>query len=196
MRLRRLTLVVAGLVFGFFIWVLSPTVIVPPARPVAPVIVYVVKYGIHSRLVLPDRQRGLIQYAYGDWNYFALSQQDWNDALAALLIPTPGTLGRRQFINFDQLRGTFRQPDDAILSFAVAGAKVKQLLKSLNHRYYRHIQTQIENPQNRLTLVQDDHNYTLLHNSNHQLVMWLEDLECQVHGFVTFARFQVKAHKN
>lgn len=197
MRLRRLTiLVMAGLVSVFLIWVLSPTVIIPPTKPVTPVVVYVVKLGFHSRLVLPNRRGGLIQYAYGDWNYFGLNQQDWHDGLAALLIPTPGTLGRRQFNNFGQLQQLVEQPDDAILSFAVAEVKIGQLLQILNDRYQRHIETQVINPQSQLALVQDDRNYTLLHNSNHELVMWLKVLDCQVQGFTTLAKFQVKSRED
>lgn len=193
MRLCRIAiLILVGLILVLMSGVFSPKVIIPPANPIAPVTVYVVEHSIHSRLVLPDRNGELIQYAYGDWNYFALNQQDWGDTLAALLIPTQGALGRRKFSNVDQLRQTSDHEDSTILSFEVAGANVINLLKSLNERFNRNINTSVENPLTQLTLVKDNQDYTLLYNSNHQLVRWLKDLECRVEGFVMLPNFKVK----
>jgi len=195
MRLRRIAILfLLGLVSVLVLWVLSPTVIVPPAAVADPVTVYVVDVGLHARLVLPDHNGGLIQYAYGDWNYFALNQQDLSDGLAALLIPTQGTLGRRKFSNVAELEQWVG--DETLLSFAVVGTKAEQLLDSLNARFNRHIDTRVENQVTGLTLVQDDLDYTLFHNSNHELVVWLEELDCRVEGFVLLSNFQVKSPKD
>ena len=67
-----------------------------------------------------------------------------------------------------------------------------QLLKSLNKRFNQNIDTRIVNPRNNLAFVQDDQDYTVFHNSNHELVNWLEELNCQVEGFVTLPNFKVK----
>jgi hypothetical protein len=195
---RRIALFILVVVASALLaWVSSPTIIVPPANPVAPVTTYVVDQGYHSSLLLPDRDRRYMQYAYGDWHYFALNQQDWSNAAAALLMPTPGTLGRQEFSDIDN----FRQRVDpnrnqTILKFEVAEAKVTQLLKVLNERFNRHINTRVENSRNGLSFVQDDQDYTLLHNSNHELVVWLEDLDCEVRGFVMLPNFQVKYPEN
>ena len=195
---RRIALfLVAVLTCVFLIWVSSPTVIVPPANPTNSVTVYVVDHGYHSRLVLPDRESGYIQYAYGDWNYFALNQQSWSDAAAALLIPTQGTFGRRKFSNIDNIRRIVDpNRDKTILNFEVAGAKAAQLLKALNERFNRNINTRVENPLNGLSFVQDDQDYSLFHNSNHELVAWLKDLDCEVTGFVMLPNFQVKSSED
>ncbi|MDH6076741.1 DUF2459 domain-containing protein [Chrysosporum ovalisporum FSS-45] len=168
----------------------SPTAIIPPANPEEPVTVYVLDLGLHSRLVLPDNQ-GLIQYAYGDWRYFAFNQQDSATGIAALLIPTQGTLGRRKYENFAQLQQAMNT-DVTILNFAVATAKVTQLKKSLDKRFNQNIETKIFNPVNQMNFVQDELNYTLYHNSNHELVVWLKNLDCRVNGFVLVANFQVQ----
>jgi hypothetical protein len=192
MRLRRIAILfLLGLVSVLVLWVLSPTVIVPPAAVTDPVTVYVVDVGLHSRLVLPDRNGGLIQYAYGDWNFFALNQQDLSDALVALLIPTQGTLGRRRFSNVAELQQW--AGGETILNFAVAGTKAVQLLDSLNARFNRHIDTRVENQVTGLTFVHDDLDYTLLHNSNHEVVVWLEELDCRVKGFVMLPKFQLES---
>jgi hypothetical protein len=195
MGLRRIAILfLVGFASVSLIWVLSPTVIVPPTDPAAPVTAYVVDQGFHAGLVLPDRNGGLIQYAYGDWNYFALNQQDLSDGLAALLIPTQGTLGRRRFSNVAELEQWVG--DETLLSLAVAGTKAVKLLDSLNARFNRHIDTHVENQVTGLTLVQDDLDYTLFHNSNHELVVWLEELDCRVEGFVLLSNFEVKSPKD
>lgn len=195
---RRIALfILAILAYVLLTWVSSPTVIAPPAKPANPVTIYVVDHGYHSSLVLPDRESGYIQYAYGDWNYFALNQQGWIDAAAALLIPTQGTLGRRKFSNIDKLRQIVDpNRDKTILNFEVAGAKAAQQWKALNERFNRNINTRVENSLNGLSFVQDDQDYTLFHNSNHELVAWLKDLDCEVTGFVMLPNFQVKSQEN
>lgn len=193
MRLCRIakfaSLVIASILL---IWMFSPATIVPPADPAEAIAIYVTDHGLHSRLVLPSGNGELIQYAYGDWNYFALNQQDLRNGAAALLVPTQGTLGRRKFSNIAELQQIIQQQDYTLLSLEVAQAKVTRLLKLLDERFNRNIETSIENPQTGLTLVQDDQDYTLLHNSNHELVEWLQDLECRVHGFIMWANFRVE----
>lgn len=194
--LRSLTifiLLIVALVVAVFILVCSPTIIISPTAPVAPITVYVTDYGYHGRLILPARQGGLFQYAYGDWDYFALEKQNWNNALAALLIPTQGTLGRRKFKDLAELRQILG-PDwqEFLLSFEVATSKALNLEKSLDVRFNQNIDTSVFNPHNGLTFVKDERNYTLLHNSNHELVSWLENLNCRVKGFVALPNFQLQ----
>ncbi|MBE9007711.1 DUF2459 domain-containing protein [Fortiea sp. LEGE XX443] len=174
------------------VWVLSPAIIVPPADPVEAVTIYVTDYGWHSRLVLPTGNSKLIQYAYGDWNYFALNQQDLRNGAAALLLPTQGTLGRRKFSNIAELQQIIQQHDHSLLSLEISQTKVIQLLKLLDERFNRNVATSIENFQTGLTLVKDNQEYTLFHNSNHEIVKWLKSLDCQIYGFVMWANFQVK----
>lgn len=186
MRLCRITkLALLATISILLLWVLSPATIIPPADPSDAVVIYVTNYGLHSRLVLPTGNSELIQYAYGDWHYFALNQQDLKTGLAALLIPTPGTLGRRKFSNIAALQ-------ENTLNLKVAQTKVRQLLQLLDARFQQNLATQVENLHTGLTLVQDDKTYTLLHNSNHELVAWLEYLGCRVDGFVMWANFRLK----
>jgi hypothetical protein len=167
--------------------------IIPPTAPVEPITVYITDYGYHGRLVLPSRQGGFFQYAYGDWNYFALERQNWHNAIAALLIPTQGTLGRRKFNDISELRQTLGANwQDFLLSFEVATSKAFDLEQSLDARFNQNINTSVFNPYNGLTFVKDEQNYTLLHNSNHELVSWLEALDCQVRGFPTLPNFKIQ----
>jgi len=175
----------------------SPTLIIPPTDPVNPTTVYVINYGYHSRLILPDRQDGLLQYTYGDWHYFALNQQNLRDGLAALLIPTTGTLGRKRANDITELQQELGSDwQDTLLSFEVARTQAAQLLESLHERFNQNIDTRIVTSRNNLAFVQDEQEYTLFHNSNHELVNWLEALDCQVEGFITLPNFQVKPLEN
>jgi hypothetical protein len=55
------------------------TTIVPPRAPADPVSVYVTDYGRHSSILLPDPRGHLTEYAFGDWNWFALRQVGSSD---------------------------------------------------------------------------------------------------------------------
>lgn len=191
--LKIIFLSILALVVVVFILAYSPTLIIPPTAPVDPITVYVTDYGYHGRLVLPSRQGGLFQYSYGDWDYFALERQNWHNAIAALLIPTQGTLGRRKFKDLTELQQTLG-PDwqNFLLSFEVATSKAFDLEESLGARFNQNIDTSVFNPYNGLTFVKDDRDYTLLHNSNHELVGWLQELDCQVRGFPTLPNFQIQ----
>jgi hypothetical protein len=171
-------------------WVLSPTVIIPPREPMEPVSVYVLDRGYHSRLILPQEAEGFVLYAYGDWHYFALHQQDWSRGLAALLLPTQGALGRQVFKDFPTLAQSI-QRQNILLEIGVARADVVRLRQALDNRFQRNYHTRVVNSRNQLTFVQDDQDYTLLHNSNHELVQWLQQLDCQVQGFVALPNFQL-----
>lgn len=195
---RRIALfILAILVCVLLAWVGSPTIIVPPAQPANPVTAYVIIRAYHSSLLLSEGNGGYMQYAYGDWQYFALNQQGWTDAAAALFIPTQGTLGRRQFSNTDNLQQIVDpNRNQTILKFEVAGDKAAQLLASLDKRFQQNIDTRVLNPRNQLTFVQDDQDYTLFHNSNHELIRWLKNLDCETIGLVMLPNFKVASPEN
>lgn len=153
-------------------------------------VVYVLDRGYHSRLILPQESGSWVQYAYGDWHYFALHQQGWPRGLAALLLPTQGTLGRRVFRDFATLTRQLKS-HDTLLPIVVARNDVVRLRQSLAHRFRKNFHTRVVNPRNGITFVQDDQDYTLLHNSNHELVGWLRQLNCQVQGFILLPDFQL-----
>jgi hypothetical protein len=190
--LRRIFISISTVVLILLVWVFSPATIIPPADPEEAIAVYIIEMGLHPEVVLPHPQDGLMRYAYGDWNYFALNQQALNDAVAALFTPTPGTLGRSTLSNVEELRQLVTEKNANLLSLEVAQDKAFKLAQSLDERFAKNIATRTQNPQTGLSLVKDEQEYTVLHNSNHELVVWLEQLGCQVKGFVMWANFQVR----
>jgi hypothetical protein len=171
-------------------WICSPATIILPSNPIDPVTIYLVDYGFHGRLILPSDENKCFEYAYGDWRYFALNQQDWLTGAAALFLPTQGALGRK-LQNCDRLQLLASRKNNSWLKIAVEKTKSDRLLKLLNSYFDRPATMPVENPHTGMTLVPYDRTYTLLHNSNHELVRWLEDLGCRVEGFILWANFKI-----
>jgi hypothetical protein len=181
-------LIIAKLVIIIF----SPTVIIPPIEPLEPVTVYVVDYGFHSRLVLPDRTGKLLQYGYGDWQYFALQNRDVLTTLKALFIPTQGTLNREELSNLNTLKEIAEaQRRINLLEVEVAQEKMLKLREKLEDRFYQNIDSKITYSNGRSQFIKDDQDYTIFYNSNHQVVEWLEAMECKVKGIIILPSFQV-----
>ena len=109
---------------------------------------------------------------------------------AALFLPTQGALGRK-LKNCDRFDLLATQKDSSLLSITVEKAKVDRLLKVLNSYFDRPATLQIKNSYTGMTLVPYDRTYTVIHNSNHELVRWLQDLGCRVEGFVLWANFKL-----
>ena len=169
------------------------TSLVPPADPVDPVSIYVVDYGRHTSLLLPkDEGEGLIEYAYGEWNWFALDRSRWHNVFGTLLWPTQGTLGRWEWdIPADAAEVQLGIFCEDVLEIIVAGEKKRALLLRLDARHAHRIDTLHYQPLYQLDFVHDDQEYHLFHNCNHVLAQWLRELDCDVHGWAMFADFVV-----
>lgn len=192
-RLSALGFVSLVLIVAAVVVIYSPTAIIPPRQLEESLVVYVVDHGFHSRLVLPDGQGRFVQYTYGDWQYFALQHQTAITAVEALLWPTPGTLGRRYFESFLELEQAVGQLGNRrLLALAVDRAQADGLRSRLDAWFDNHLDTEVVHPLSGLHFVRVDQRYTIIHNSNHELVDWLRALGCQVKGFVAWPNFQVK----
>src|SRR5688572_12511152 len=71
------------------------TTVRPPADPKDPVVVVLIDYGHHSGVILPEPEGAWVEYAFGEWDYFALNKTDLFTGMIALGCPNQGTLGRR-----------------------------------------------------------------------------------------------------
>ena len=69
--------------------------IIPPAHVLDPVPVFVTDYGRHSSLVLPDGGGDLVEFAFGDWNWFAVNKTGFTSAVSAMLWSGGATFGFR-----------------------------------------------------------------------------------------------------
>jgi hypothetical protein len=168
-------------------------VITPPAKPIDPVLVYLVDEGRHASLVLPRDDGTVVQYAYGQWAWYAMGKDEWWRAPLVLLVPSIGALGRRELSapsSEDQLTNDLWA--ESIITLRIERTKVIDLLESLDARYQRDIDSKHENPTYNLAFVKDDEAYWMFHHCNSETVKWLRELDCKVSCTPLLAAYVLK----
>jgi hypothetical protein len=166
--------------------------IYPPAHPSDPVTVYVSDYGRHSSLTLPLKNGGYVEWAFGDWNWFALGKTQWNYALLAILWSPQSTLGRRVVPpqpNDEQLRHVLSA--DRVTPIEVSADRAAALMDQLDLQYLQHASTQVYSSYSYMDHVKDCEFYNGLHNCNHVTMRWLRTLGCRVDGFGFLSKFKL-----
>jgi hypothetical protein len=168
------------------------THVMPPPHPSDPRPVFIVDYGRHSSLVLADGRGGLTEYAYGDWEWFALNENGFSDAMRALFYSRHSTLGRRKMLGpatcpaiADELKAK------NVEELSAARERVDALLIQLDEQFERHAETRVFNHDNQMWFVQDDEHYALLNNCNDRTARWLKSLGCRIEGNGLSSDFRV-----
>ena len=166
--------------------------VIPPMHPASPVAVYVTDYGRHSSLLLPTNDGHLIEYAYGDWDYYALSKYRWYIGATALFYSDASGLGRRIL--------PYPQDEEAlckllcskrVLKLQIDQRKVFELLNDLDDRYHKHIDSLVYNKDQALYFVRDDSHYSVFHTCNQATADWLIRLGCTVEGWPILSNFEL-----
>src|SRR3954447_305110 len=162
----------------------TATIVPPPPAPAgrsAPVLI--ADYGYHSTLILPRAQGGLVEYAYGDWEYFGQNHKSVATALHALLASDQATLGRRIIDREPDTTGVTQATGaKGVIRFDAPRDKVAELELALDERFTRRSESITYNPVHQLYFVKDDERYGVGHNCNHFTAEWLERLGCKVEG--------------
>lgn len=187
------------------------TRVAPPADVVDPVAVYIVDYGRHASLLLPvdEPQPGSLdrttmrEYTFGDWVYYANSDNSVRHGARALLWKTDGTLGRRD------LAGLGPAPDEApiemeariertlrverVHAVVVERAAAADLLASLDARFDAGAANRppITNDRFGLDFVKDDSSYSVLRHCNHSMRDWLTEMGADSYGAPLISEFKV-----
>jgi len=158
--------------------------VVAPANVQEPVAVYILVYGRHPSLVLPRSEAELVEYSYGEWEWYALNRKGFFDVFRALFINSPGTLGRREiekpFVGIEWWVGVL---DADVHRVTVERTRAADLLRQLDDQWEASRQTAVYNPLHDLHLVHHPQRYNAFTNSNIKLVKWLEELDCTVRGW-------------
>ena len=170
-------------------------VIVPPqtaGRDVVPVLV--ADYGYHSTLIFPRSQGGgLMEYAYGDWSFFAQSQKSFGNALHALFASDQATLGRRVLERSPDEPGIIEATGAKyVVRFDAPREQLAEIERALEERFSTRPDTGMYSPVHDLHFVKDDERYGLLNNCNHFTARLLERIGCRVEWFVGLSNFRVK----
>lgn len=185
---RALILLVAALLTGG-----CATAVYPQPAPPHPQAVYVADYGIHSSLLLPTGEGRYVEYAFGDWGFAALNHCLPQDALGALLVSFQAALGRR----YVDLQPGQTEPHPVhpaphrVQVVYVPQERVERVVRELADRYRRG-GPPVHNPENDTDYVKDDsEHYWVGNNCNHLTARCLEEMGCDVRGFVVLSKFKV-----
>jgi hypothetical protein len=177
----------------------------PPSRPSLPsspiesdrarARVALVDYGHHPSLVIERSDGALIEYAYGDWEYFALGKDGVDEALAALFWPSQAGLGRKLFsgpVTVENIRRQLAARPQEVLVFDVEAARAESLVRRLERLFFAHISSRVYNPSFELEFVHHPDAYWAFHNSNQVTAKWLKALGCRLDGYALFSNWELE----
>ncbi len=164
--------------------------VTPPPSPADPTTVYVVDHGDTARLLLPregDPQSPFVEYAYGDWKWYAKDQGNPLYGMIVFFVPTQGTLARHEYAS-DPHNSLW---SEHILPINVERAKAEALVRSLDERFQSKIDTLHVNESRGLDFVKDDDGYWVFNQSSTTIARWLRQLGCRTSGFSIKANFKL-----
>jgi hypothetical protein len=168
--------------------------ITPPTAVPHPVPVVVADYGRHTSLILPDTGGGLIEFAWGDYPWFARNRTGSGSGIAALFWSEGATLGVRRFPAISDLDHLlFATQADRLMAFPADADRVSALRDRLIADFDRNADSMIFNNQCRMYFVRDADHYWFGHNCNHMTAQWLRDIGCRIDGMVMLSNFELKA---
>ena len=168
--------------------------VTPPASLQEPCLVAIIDYGVHAGLLLPRDAGRSVEYAYGNWEYFALNRTDRWTALRTVL-PARGTLGRTEIALglADAAERAAAEPDRAAIYLKVERSAAMELLGELDRRFERNIARAHENTEIGMSFVPDERAYWAADNCNGELARWLRRLSCRVEGLALVAQIEIAA---
>jgi hypothetical protein len=169
---------VAGLL-GVSLWTLHPGSVRPPQRVSEPVTVRLITAGRHSGLLLPVGDGRIVEYGYGEWNWYALDKDDWWRAPAIVLWPSPGTLGRRYLREADLAAKGESYGFEHVSSFTAESRDVRRLLAHLDADFFA------GGPPHHSDLYDMDfvrypERFWFAHDCHDETAEWLRELGCFV----------------
>jgi hypothetical protein len=170
-------------------------VIVPPrvgpSEPSLPV--FVADYGYHSSVILPRGDSVMVEYAYGDWTFFAKNQKSLSTTLGALFSSEQATLARRVLLRSPYQDGLQQALSaKSIVRFDAPRERVMELDMALSQRFSQDLDSIIYTPAHDSYFVKDSEHYSLSNNCNHLTARWLQTLGCRVEGTVFGSKFKLK----
>ena len=164
----------------------------PPADVSDPVPVFVIDYGRHASLALPKEDGGLVEWSWGDWNWFALERTGALQGLQALFASPRSTLSRRELAPAEGAQElAARVGAEEVLSLDVERERARALLRDLEARWRRRRDEAVTHPSGRV-FVPDDARYSLFNSSVHEVARWLEALGAEVSGMGVTANFELR----
>lgn len=170
----------------------ASTIVAPCGSPPRQT-VYVLDHGRTSSLALPDETGGFVRYVYGDWRWYALNETTVLVGAAALLWPTRGALGRAASPSRITPDAGAPVAYEQLHVLEVETQRVRELRRRLDALFSANAHDRVHNALYDLDFVPYPRRYSVLHNSNHVIVAWLEELGCEVQGIPLWSAWRVQA---
>ena len=172
------------------------TTIIPPPPSGDDVPVFVTDYSRHSSILLPAPEGHYNEYAFGDFNWFALSHTTAGDAIHAVFASAGSTLGRRQLKLTDNIDAVVHDTDaETVIRLKAPRAKVNQLREQLDADFFARHDTVTYNPDSGMWFVRSREPYRGWHNCNHLTARWLRALGCDIRGTAMFSKFRISPRR-
>jgi hypothetical protein len=152
----------------------------PPTDPQRPVTVYLRREALHAALLLPRPAGGIVEYGFGDYDWYALGKDRWYHVFDTLLLPTRGTLARRDLPveGLAELKASY--PASNLTPIVVGADAAARLEARLDAEYRERQDTEIYNPEYALHFVVHEDGFWLFYNCHDALARWLRELGCSV----------------
>ena len=164
----------------------------PPNNVADSVPIYLTDYGRHTSVIMPLSDQHMVEYAFGDWNWFAKNESSGLSAVRALLFSKGSTLGRRYFVKTNDVGELMRLSGaERVEKLAASREKVKRLTDRLDRAYTKRIDTWHFNPLTHLDHVRSSRHYWGLDNCNNVTASWLRELGVQTSGWPILSKFKV-----
>ncbi len=169
-------------------------VITAPAEPADPVPVFLADHGRHAGLVLVDPEGGMVEFAYGEWAWFARGRTLLIRGFPVLFWPTQATLARRDMEGPATAESVRRQAHPLeVLRIEVARADAEALRARLEARFASAGTEPVVNEDlPGLRFVPTTPAYSIAHHCNTETVAWLRALGCRVSATPLVADFEIR----
>ncbi len=190
-RLIWLAFTISGLLF---LSAFTPTVLLAPNEVQDPRTVFVIDHGTHSSVAIETGSGEMMRYAYGDLRYYANRDTSLGAGAAALLWPTPSTLGRAELegpATKQVLENQLRVVVEIIYELQVEGDSADQLILELDEIHARTPAEHIDVPAYGLVFSPHPVDYFWGHNSSSVIAGWLRSMGVRMFGWGLIASWRV-----
>ena len=134
----------------------------------------------HRGLVVPGPGGGLVEYGFGDWNWYALGRDRWYHVFATVLWPKAGCFARREHPEGDLTALRQRLASVRLLVVAVPQARVLALRDRMERGFADRAADAHWNPRHGMLFVPCERSFWFANTCADQVADWLRELDCEV----------------
>lgn len=172
------------------------TVVTPPEAVRDPVSVYVLDYGYHASLAARADDGRVVEYAYGEWGWYAEGRRGWWRAPGVVLWPSQGALGRR-------IREGVTAPAPAEMAVwsgaetaipvRVERASARAWLERMGAAWDagKAERSSLLNESHAMEFVRVPEEYWIFRTCNSAVARWLREMGCETSGVTVTAEFEL-----